>query len=74
MLGNRLHLTNWKGVVSFMVEIGTIVRRGQPLFQICDPVTDKLTIVTSPADGCMWVTCFAQCFFVTSCAGTTGKD
>jgi predicted deacylase len=42
------------GVVSFMVEIGARVSRGQPLFQICDPVSDKLTTVLSPADGCMY--------------------
>ena len=48
-----MHLTESKGVVSFMVEIGTIVREGQPLFQICDPVSDTLTTVCSPADGCM---------------------
>ena len=43
-----------KGVVSFMVGIGTRVQQGQPLFQVCDPVSDKVTTVCSPADGCMY--------------------
>ncbi len=47
-------LTHRAGVVSFMVDIGAVVRQGQPLFQICDPVADKLTTVCSPADGCMY--------------------
>jgi predicted deacylase len=40
-----------------MVGIGSRVQRGQPLFQVCDPVSDKVTTVCSPVDGCMYVTC-----------------
>ncbi len=42
------------GVVSFMVGIGARVQQGQPLFQVCDPVADKVTTVCSPGDGCMY--------------------
>jgi predicted deacylase len=78
VLDPAMHLTESKGVVSFMVEIGTIVREGQPLFQICDPVSDTLTTVCSPADGCMCGTCpltlapFVR-FVLMWLAGTTGK-
>ncbi len=61
---NILILSHRAGVVSFMVGIGAIVHQGQPLFQICDPVSDKLTTVCSPADGCMYaITTFPECFF-----------
>jgi predicted deacylase len=53
-LRSALALTLLEGVVSFMVDIGTRVLQGQPLFQVCDPVSDKITTVRSPADGCMY--------------------